>query len=97
MNSRSLMAMVGARAMRAKEGMDVTAIAMMMFVTEGPSIATRISPRMSEGKASSMSIVCITMISSRPPYQPAMMPMAEPMTSAIAVEAMPMTSEMRAP
>jgi hypothetical protein len=37
--------------MRAKGGMDVKAMAMMMLVMDGPSIATRINPRISEGKA----------------------------------------------
>ncbi len=97
MNSRCLTEMVGARAMRAKDGIEVSAMARMMLVIEGPSIATRISPRISDGKASSISMVCMTMMSNRPPYQPARMPIIEPTTSAMTVEAMPMNSEIRAP
>ena len=43
-NSRSLIAIVGARAMRANGGIDVSAMAMMMLCIDGPSIATRIKP-----------------------------------------------------
>ena len=89
--------MVGARAMRANGGIEVSAIAMMMLVIDGPSIATMISPRISDGNASSTSIACIMTVSKRPPYQPATMPISEPISIAARVEAKPMTSEMRAP
>ena len=63
-------AMVGARAMRANGGTEVSAMATMMFSIEGPSIATMISPRMSDGKASSMSMICIV-DHVEPPAEPA--------------------------
>ena len=59
--------MVGARAMRAKGGMAVSAMAITRLVMLGPSMATTMSPRISEGKASSTSMVCIMMMSVRPP------------------------------
>ena len=92
-----MIAIVGARAMRANGGIDVSAMAMMMLCIDGPSIATRISPRISDGNASSTSIACIVTVSTRPPCQPANMPIAEPISIASSVDAMPMTSEMRAP
>ena len=72
-------------------------MAMMMLSIEGPSIATRINPRISEGNASSTSIVCIVTVSIRPPCQPASIPIAEPISIAASVDTTPMTSEMRAP
>jgi hypothetical protein len=72
-------------------------MAMMMLSIDGPSIATRINPRISDGNASSTSIACIVTVSSRPPCQPASMPIAVPITIAASVEAVPMTSEIRAP
>ena len=96
-NSRSLTAIVGARAMRANGGIEVNAMAMMMFTIEGPSIATRIRPRISDGNASRTSIACIVTVSRRPPCHPASMPIAVPMTIAASVETTPMISEMRAP
>src|SRR5260370_39567990 len=41
-NSRSLTAIVGARAIRANGGIEVNAMAMVMFSVEGPDIATGI-------------------------------------------------------
>ena len=72
-------------------------MAAMMFGIDGPSIATSISPSMSDGKASNMSIACIVTASKRSPRQPASMPIAEPAAMAIIVALKLMTSDTRAP
>ena len=66
-NWRSFTISVGARAMRAKGASAVSAIATIRLAWLGPSSATMISPRISAGKDSRMSITCITSMSKRPP------------------------------
>ena len=53
--------------MRAKGAIAVSAMAIIRLPMLAPSIATTISPMISDGNESSTSIACMTTMSKRPP------------------------------
>ena len=82
---------------RAVPGHDVTPITMMMFQIERSSTAASAIASGRNGITRNQSVIRISTVSSRPPKNPAVIPISDPIAIVSTVAARPTNSEMREP